>query len=100
MTSPSDTTITIYVEDGSRFEKYVHKQTHFPNYNEMMAYCKEHNIKAVDFEHTYRSRNRTFYVGRFVLSGGTSGAVKAGRRRGLGFAVRCNGIPTWEEWIR
>lgn len=92
-------TVTTFIQDGKRFETHKHTLPHFPNYKDMMVFCKRDRIKATDFEHQYKNKQGTFYVGKYVVSGGKSGQVSTGRR-GVKFFVRCENKPQYEDWVR
>lgn len=92
-------TVEVHIQDGKKFEKHLYVCPEFPSYDDMVAISNRERIKATDFEHTFRNSSHTFYWGRFVVSGGKSGQVMTGRR-GLGFFVRCENKPTYEELLR
>lgn len=93
-------TVTNYIQDGPNVIKRVHELNHFPSFDDMAVFCKRDAIFATDFEHISRSADGTFYVGRFLVPGGTSGSGSHQKRRGLRFLVRCDEKPTYEELVR
>lgn len=87
--------LKIYWLDGEDIVSREYQLEHFPSYADMFIICKENDIRADDYSHSYIRKDRLFYLGKFY-----AGSLTKGHKKGVRFTIRCDTAPSLEEMAR